>query len=284
MEELQLTQAEITRIVREFMQSFFAEVDKVVTFHTEFLTKYDFIEPEIDYSRLRIFLDTAAHDLKALDPGIFNGLLIKLHSDFRSLHDYLRKLEKDVKVSKVVYIRDFLENIKLYKDLNEELSKMTTQKSAYKAMMEAAESQLNSMGEAKNEEDIKKQKNLRRRYADAMHKFAEAEQEISIIRKKINQLEHIFLDEFNLQFAQYKTYYLNLLKRIVNIKAFYFDKLLWYCAKESDIIKKFFRDSKIEGDYETQTFIKYYIRNLNIDQTREHDWHSYLNECLRMFE
>lgn len=284
MEELELTQAEITKIVHDFMQEFFKEVDKVTTFHAEFLTKYNFIEPEIDYSRLRIFLDTAAHDLKALDPGIFNGLLVKLHTDFRSLHDYLRKLEKDVKISKVVYIRDFLENIKLYQDLNESLSKISTQKSAYKAMMDSAENQLREMGEAKSEEQIKKQKNIRRRYADAMHKYAEADQELIVIRKKIKQLEFIFLDEFNLQFGQYKNYYTHLLTRIVNIKAFYFDKLLWYSAKESDIIRKFFRDSKIQGDYETQTFIKYYIRNLNIDQTREHDWHTYLNECLKMFD
>ncbi len=284
MEELELTQNEITETVHNFMQEYFKKTDEVLTFHTEFLTKYDFIEPEIDYSRLRIFLDTAAHDIKSLDPTIFTGLLVKLHKDFSSLHDYLRKFEKDMKVSKVVYIRDFLENIKLYRDMFASIGILSTQKSSYKAAMNSAEAQLRQMGEAKTPEDVQRQKNAKRRYADSMHKYAEADQELLVVRKKIKQLEYIFLDEFNLQFNQYKVYYINLLKRVVNIKAFYFDKLLWYSAKESDIIRKFFRDSKIEGDYETQTFIKYYVRNLNIDQTREHDWHSYLNECLRMFE
>ena len=73
MGELELTKNEITETVHEFMQSYFKKTDEVLTFHTEFLTKYDFIEPEIDYSRLRIFLDTAAHDIKSLDPTIFIG-------------------------------------------------------------------------------------------------------------------------------------------------------------------------------------------------------------------
>jgi len=284
MDELILTQDEIKKIAHDFMQEYFAEVEEIVGFHVEFINENGFIEPSVDYSSLRVFLDTAANDLKSLDPGIFNSLLIKLHSDVASLHNYFTKLTKNLQISKVVYVRDFLENIKLFVDLQDDMKKTDGQKGKYKSLMLQAENQLEAMKEIKTKEDLAKQKNLKRRYADALHKYSECEEELKVIRKKLKYLEEVFQEEFFEQFEQYRDYYLSVLKRVVNVKAYYFDKLLWYNAKDSEIIRKFFKDSKIEGDYETKTFVKYYIRNLNIDQTKEHSWHAYLTEVLRMLD
>lgn len=282
--ESSLTQEEISSIVNEFMQEFFQFVHRVSSFHRDFLQKWGFIDPNIDYYKLRVFLDTAANDLKALDPSIFSGVVVKLQTDVKALYDYFIKFKKDVQVSKVVYIRDFLENIKPYRDLQKLFKETDAKKSKYKSIMDSTDNQLQSMKEPKSEVELKRMKAIKRRYVDALHHYSEADKELVDIRGRIKHLEVIFQDEFYLQFGKYKGYFTKELIKIINVKAFYFDKLLWYNAKNSEIIRKFFKDSKIEGDYETKTFIKYYIRNLNIDQTREHDWHSYLTECLRVIE
>lgn len=78
--------------------------------------------------------------------------------------------------------------------------------------------------------------------------------------------------------------HLKKLEKIINVKLYYYEKLLWFKASESYEIKKFFESSNIDGDFSTKTFINYYLKNLDESKSSNGDWLKYLKKILKVIE
>ena len=50
---------------------------------------------------------------------------------------------------------------------------------------------------------------------------------------------------------------------ILDSKAYDLDSALWERAKQSQIIRKFFRDARIEGGFCSKTFLRYFLRGID---------------------
>ena len=101
-----------------------------------------------------------------------------------------------------------------------------------------------------------------------------------MIEEKKKKEEKEFFPKFN----DLKKTNLLKLKKIINTKLFYFDKILWYNASQSDLIIKFFETSDIKGDFSTKTFIQYFLKNVDISKSNNSDWIIYLQKILKVIE
>lgn len=273
---------ELKELVADFLKGYFVEVDEINSFNIEFLQNNDFMDTKIDYLKLIRFLNTAIDNLKNLDPEILDDFLRKLHGDTSKLYEYYIAFDKNNKISEIIYRRDFLESIKPYRELKAEVEKTETLKNSYFSTMKATENQLSSM-KPKTEAQIKEYKVLKRRNVDAISNYADSKETLQTLNRELIKFEEDSFEEFNRQFFDEKSYYLESLSKIINIKLFYLDKILWIEAQKSQSIQNFFERAQIKGDYSMKTFIEYYLRNINVSQSRSSDWHGYLQKCLELW-
>ena len=109
---------------------------------------------------------------------------------------------------------------------------------------------------------------------------------------KEEELEHFELylkEEFLHCFTQERDEYGEALKRIINTKTYYFDKLLWFEARKSYAIKEFFKKARrTEGDVNeelsTKIFIKQYLQTIDSTQAKDIKWHEYLENVIQLMD
>ncbi|MDR2033800.1 MAG: hypothetical protein LBP89_04130 [Helicobacteraceae bacterium] len=280
-----MTPEEIESAVAAFMERFFGDALSTAQKELDFIDKNGFEKPRLDYIKLRRFLVTAFNNLKTIDPHILeDGLLSKIHQDVDRLFEYLSEFRKKIKLSKLVYVRDFLSSVPTYHALQNEVTITEAMKKRFQSIAATTDRELLALAPPKNDEEIAYQKALRARNVDAIDGLARAKDKLIIIGKQLKELEYMMSAEFFKSFAEYSENIGDGLREVIQTKSYYFDKLLWELAEESQLITKFFRQARIEGDYSTKTFIKYYLRNIDINKSNSSDWHIYLSEALKVFE
>lgn len=279
-----LDKKQIQELVAKFIQEYFEDIANITKFHINFIEKNELSEPEIEYIKLLRFITTAINNLKALDPEIMDDFMLKVYNDMKTLHELYIDFQKRTKVGKIVYRRDFLEGIKPYRDLVENINRLEGLKNSYYSIIQSTENELSAMKKPKGDAQIAKYKQLKRRNVDAISNYADAKQELVRLNRALIQLENDAADEFFSQFENTRDYYIKSLEKILSIKILYLDKVLWFKAQNSSPIQAFFERAMIKGDYSTKTFIQYYLKNVNIGQSKQDGWHAYLKSCLEEWE
>ena len=69
-----------------FLKGFFQKTREIIEFEDNQIRKYNLVEPEVDYVRVRRFLISAINNLKTIDATLVKGLLAKLYKDEESLY------------------------------------------------------------------------------------------------------------------------------------------------------------------------------------------------------
>lgn len=271
--------------IRAFLDSYFDEIRRVVEFEQEFVDENGLDGPNIDYFKLKRFLETAVRNLKAVDNTILSGLVEKLYKDTMDLYSFYSKAESKAAMPQVVFERDFLKTIKSYGELQGKIEEQKSIRDSYEVKMRYLEGAMGALeSELSNEEKKKEYGALKNRYADAVHIFSEARDKIPLLHKELKRIEESYKKSFLSWFDEYKEYYLSELRGATNVKFYYLDKLLWYKAERSAEIRRFFKDAGIRGNYDTKTFIQYYLRNIDLKKTYDRGWHTYLKEILSILE
>ena len=266
------------------MDHFFGEELAAAQKELDFIYDNGLQKPQLDYIKMRRFLVTAFNSLKTIDPHIVEGLLSKMHQDVERLFAYLVEFRKKTKLSKLVYIRDFLPSVPEYKRLQNDVTLTESMKKRFQALAISTERELAALPPPKNAEEIAYFKALKGRNVDAIDGFAKSRDKLVVITKELKDLEDAMSSEF---YKQYKEYVENInegLCDVVHTKSYYFDKVLWEIAASSQLIRKFFMQARIEGDYSTKTYIQYYLRNIDIGKSNTSEWHIYLQEVLKVLE
>lgn len=94
-------------------------------------------------------------------------------------------------------------------------------------------------------------------------------------------------DKFSKEFESKRDYYKSELKKIINTKTFYFDKTLWSGARRSRAIIDFFKKSSMddkEDELSTKTFIKKFLKTIDISHSKDPEWHSYLQKVVKIMD
>ncbi len=100
------------------------------------------------------------------------------------------------------------------------------------------------------------------------------------IQKDYIKLQEIFFNIFEEIFNDDKKHYLSTINNGINIKSYYFDKLLWQEVNLSLTITKHFSARKLTGKLNTQKYILF-SSSIMRPYTQEYE---YLQNCLKVFK
>jgi hypothetical protein len=127
-------------------------------------------------------------------------------------------------------------------------------------------------------------KSVKRKNVDAIHDLGKAKEQLAILTTKYHALERMLEKHFIKMFEPTRDNLINHFMTIINVKTYYMDLLLWKKSSESDKIRTFFSNARIQGDFNIKTFLMYYIRNIDTEKTHDAQWHGYLKQCLSILK
>ena len=285
MSDFKLNHAEAEGWVKKFLDNSFSGIREVVEFEQAFIENNELTPSNVDYFKLKRFLETAVRNLRSIDNNLLTGLVQKLYKDVMSLYSFYGSAVSRTAMPQLIFERDFLKSLKPYKQLSDRVDELKAMKNSYELKMRYLEGSMKALELNMNSDEKRREyAQLKTRYAEATHYFAEARDEIPIAYRKMSEIEQTFRDIFLTWFEEYRDYYLGELQNATNTKFYYLDKTLWYKAERSQEIRRFFKDAGIRGGYDTKTFIEYYLRNIDMRKTFDRGWHTYLKEILNILE
>jgi hypothetical protein len=268
------------KIIEIFLIRYFGETRDVVDFEKNFIAEHDLQAPTIDYFKLNRFITSAINNLRELDHSLISGTLGKLYADVESLFEFYAKFESRTRIASVVFEVEFLMSIPEFKYLKSELEDAERSKRQNEASMASLDKKLQGLSNL----DSSEFKKTRGAMADTLHSLETAKEKVTLIKSKIDvYVDHLkprFIEVFEKEKEEHRV----ALQQVINTKSVYLDHLLWHQAEKSMPIQRFFKKSDIKGDYDTKTYIEYYMRNINIEQSKDVGWHKYLKDIIKLFD
>lgn len=280
LEKAALSPIEIEIYVKEFADNYFKDVEEVTIYNVNFLEENHFIEPKLDYTKLKRFIDTAMNNIRELSPGVIDDLLGKLRNHVKAIFDFQQEFIQKNKVNKAIYKRDFLGRLKPYNDLSHEIEKSEAFRNKFEAMIASTDAELKMLGQPKGVDEIRNYKILKKKNIDSIHHLAVEKEKVQAMQQALLRLEEMCEEEFFAQFDDKKRYYTEAMNSIANTLTYYMDKLFWSRAQESPEVTKFFRDAEIREEIGLKSYIGYYLKGINIATSGNREWHEYLQKCM----
>jgi len=265
--------------LQQFLDEYFDLIKRVNNFHWKVIIENKFVFPKINYIDLKKFIDTATNFLTDIDDKILKGLTGKLYQDMGSLYSFYTQFARESQYSEVIFYKNYLDTLDEYREVKEKVDSLKDKIEEYTDLISKSEEQLKHI----SKED-KSYKKIKKVYVDSIYELSKCKDEFYENKGK---MENIIKKEevaFFPEFKKLREMHLKKLKKIINIKLFYFEKLLWFNAQNSQIIVKFFETSNIKGDFSTKTFIQYFLKNIDEAKSNNSEWVSYLKQMLKVIE
>ena len=263
----------------EFINNYFSEIKKINDFHWNIIKENKFETPKIDYFNVYKFIVTATNFLIDLEPHLLDGLGSKLYNDINSLYAFYQNFYKRTYYNHLVFYGEFLESLQEYKNLKKEYEELKEKISIYNNNIKIYEEKLENL-----KENSSKYKEIKKKYVDCVYEYSKYRDKFKEIKEKLEEIEKTHKLEFLDKFEKEKKLHLLKLKKIISIKLYYYEALLWFLAKNSKDIVDFFENANIIGDFSTKTFIKYFLNNIDINKANNNEWLNYLNNLLKVYE
>lgn len=263
--------------VDEFLVKYFFEVYDILSFEQEFIKTNGLKSTKIDYTKLRRFITTALNNFQSIDSHFLTGLLLKLQNDVFELFDYISDFVNKTKIVDVIYGNEFLKSIPEYVKLQKMQEEANSKKGRFEDEYNSIQEKMKALEGKLNVQSTREaHKKLKLQLGDVAYHFSIAKKEYEECAQKINVLKKTLYPLFLAEFKQMREKYVVDLLAAANTKAYYLDKYLWYSAQKSKSVANFLKTANIDGDYDMKTYIKYYLKNINSENTADRDWHHYL--------
>lgn len=262
----------VTKLPEDCINEFFAHENEVLDNYADFVTSHEVL----DFLRMRRFLLTAYNDLCEMDNLIENDKLRNLKNEinhiFMDFEEYVKKAKYTPQYAyEKIFLSRQIEYTKLIRDIEETQSLLNNARSQAQVLgqtLEAEERTLQRMG-ANNKggseylAQEKEVKSLRKRYVDLIQFIATRQDWLKEQRERIKKFHDSHLNEF---ISTYTPMLRDIRDRFISLldsKAYDLDTSLWDRAKQSQSVRKFFRDARIEGGFSSKTFLRYFVRGLD---------------------
>ena len=147
---------------------------------------------------------------------------------------------------------------KLHKSRTE-LALITKQQEQVKEKL--ADLKSDSEGYAENET---LQKKLKGKEVDLVHVISETKQHVDQLAEKMQEFWKANINDFKDVFTKRSGMLKADLLDTLNLLAYRFDRQLWHRAKQSDSIRNFFVESRIQGLFSSKTFLEYYTGHVDV--------------------
>lgn len=254
--------------MERFLEERFDYDLKVIDFHKNFLKKYNFQSPKINYLNLYKFLINATNFLKDIDPDFLESIGLKLYEDITSLWSFKQQWDK----RRLNYYKYFQEYLNTIPDYNKNAKKIQNIKEKMEKLQKIIKSTELYL---KSHPDDKK---IKREHVDAIYEYSILKEEYDKIKDELANKENSLEKNFKFLFDEFSKELISDLSNILNIKLYYFAVLVFTHAKESYLINKFANKSGVE--ISMKSMIQYFIKNYEISGNNI-DWINYLKNILR---
>jgi hypothetical protein len=94
--------------------------------------------------------------------------------------------------------------------------------------------------------------------------------------KFLQKVREVFIEKYDTRLKKD----LKLLQQIINIKFFYFDKVLWTSVNKSKSLRSYFEEINLQGVMSLKIYLKLYLRNVDFSKFNVSEWHKYLKKCM----
>ena len=272
-------QVEATLSVDTCVANYFTQIEPFIMRHVDVFES----RQKVDYFLLRRFLNTAFNNLQGLDGRLyFDNEIQDLRQTLKTAEliyrDLLTKTQHTKFCFEVVFLGqqpEFIQNqtFRVYA------------KKRMKSLQSIAET-IAPVVEAHQGEDPKalepKLKETKKEYVETIHERAN-------LNEKLRQFTHLrqlytgqYYTPFTTAFGAKAQKYIELVRRILDVKVLHLDRLLWKKAADSHSIRAFFKEAQISGGYSTKVYLRYYLKML--DPSKMNPEHYALKELLAYLE
>jgi hypothetical protein len=270
--------------IDNILNDYFSDTKELVDYEEAVIFGNGLEIPRIDFFRLQRFLFTAFRNFYQIDDKFVSGLLMKAYHNVKTMIEHRNKFVRYNNNVEIVYRKLFIEKLVFMKELFDERAVLSVTKRKIETSMDYFDQIAKELTTRKDQTPEMKEriKQNKRRYADAVHEYDLTKKRLDVVNEEIYTFEKTYKPIFVSKFLATRDDLAKRLLSAINCKANYLDKVMWDCASKSPVISEFLINSNIEGSYETKTFIKYYIRNINSESSNDKEWHNYLEEVLRI--
>jgi len=258
-----------TYSVSEALQNYFNSVEFVMNRQP----KSQDTKMQLDYFLSRRFLITAYNNLKNLDPALHDhkdikeklNVLQELHKAYNAISD---KESVPEVAFEMIFLRSQPEYIQYIQDKEDWISRISALATVSESLfyeIERRESELKKL--AKNDKNRVLLENalkpLRGDYVDAIHERAQLSEKLAQMKDLKAIYTENYFDSFAGELSKLSKEYKKVLAKILNTKASELDYEIWKHASKSKLIREYFNEAGIEGDYTTMTYLDYYLKTLD---------------------
>lgn len=230
-------------------------------------------ERKLDYLKMRRFIFTAYNNLVEMDHTISEGRIVQPKAALLHVQKHYEELEKMLnRPGNVNFEKVFLTSQSYYK----EVVSLYETKKAHGEYLSSRLMQIKvSMDEYGKRYRLASKKSpeyaqletifkrLNGEYVDRLHDQSILREEIAKLYGVIEKFKKQHELEFNQYFYDKSREFVEFVQEVLNGLAYEYDTILWEEAKDSDSIRKFFAESKIQGSFSSKTFLKYYLKHLD---------------------
>jgi len=223
-----------------FNMNFFEDVAEVCEEGLDFISNNHLHQPKENYTLLYKFSNTLFSHFKSLDYLIIDDTLSKLQKDIFNLNYLYSNLKEMSSDIKNICTSQVLKKSKLIQSIEDQLQ-------AYKKITNIS---------------VTERKTLKSHFSNY--------EKLRIVYFKL--FKEIFIEE--------REYFLSSLLNILNTKIYYFEKLLWVKAAQSETILRSLKDISINGEIGSKYFLAH---KLKVIMPYSKDY-IYFRKCLRIFK
>jgi hypothetical protein len=225
--------------VYNFVDDFFDDELYLTEQNLDFIENNNLYTPNVDYSYLHHFLSDLITKFQVVDPDFAPPIVIKLNHDINYLKDIYQKYLDKTKDSRDIFKNNFIPSSSVINDYTTSILEVNKK-------------------EEKSAQEFKQLKHMKQNLIKLKEKYYPIFEDVFYENAKNID------DDF---------------KIAINTKIFYFDKLLWLSAYESQSIVNHVRIRKLDGEFNAISYLKLIMSIMRPYS----DEYKYLTQCLKVY-
>jgi hypothetical protein len=221
-----------------YLDKYFGATYDIIDENLEFMEEYEFIEPKEDYFSSIAFLNATMNRFTNLDHAFSSETLRKLFRDIKNLQTLHQESFRYLEKTNESFDPRFLNKSPLFIEMRDEIAE----------------------------------------FDEYLPLDKEDKETLALIKEQYSYMRKIYYENFKNEFVKQVNGILDLLKSVLNSKAYYFDRLLWLEASKSATIGRSLKAMDKTSEINSKTYIAHRLK-VDLPYTDEY---KYLQKCLRI--
>jgi len=229
---------------------------------------YKKVKGRLNYLLTRRFLWTIYNNLGEIDVHIIDPQIRSLAIDLKAMakihYDFMIKTKYPHLAYAEVFLSCQAEYLKIKDGAEKTVAHLRSLKGNEQYVGSALRVKKEDLQKAIDTEEFEvlqdELRSLNGAYVDTVHMMAELDEKYKHDMKILKEFEKEYRDDFYEIFARTANKYKADLIDILSAQAYILDEKLWQKAKRSKAIKAHFQKASIVGEFNTRTYLKYYLK------------------------